>query len=60
MKIKINNQIKIKQVYEAVGGPYGSIEINKEIFKKIITSFFGEDVYENILNWSTVEEYRFI
>ena len=49
MKIRINNQIKIKQVHEPVGGPYGANEINKEILNKVIIPFFGKDVYEKTL-----------
>ena len=58
MKIKINNKIQIKQVHEPVGGPYGSNEINKEIFKKVIIPFFGEDTYNNTINNSTGEDYK--
>ena len=49
MKIRINNRIKIKQVHEPVGGPYGANEINKEIINKVIIPFFGKDVYEKTL-----------
>lgn len=58
MKIRINNQIKIKQVHEPVGGPYGANEINKEILKKVIIPFFGEDVYEKTLIKSKEECYE--
>ena len=58
MKYKINNRIQIKQVHEPVGGPYGSNEINKEIYKKIIIPFFGEEVYNTTLqNSKEGEEY---
>ena len=58
MKIRINNQIKIKQVHEPIGGPYGSNEINKEIVKKVIIPFFGEDIYKKTLESSTGEDYK--
>ena len=58
MKIKINNQIKIRQVHEPVGGPYGSNEINKEILNKVIIPLFGKDVYEDTLKNSTGEYYK--
>ena len=57
-KIKINNQIKIKEVHRSVGGPYGSNEINKEIIKKVIKPLFGEDTYKNTLESSTGEDYK--
>ena len=49
MKIRINNQIKIKQIHEPVAGPNGANEINKEILNKVIIPFFGKDVYEKTL-----------
>ena len=58
MKIRTNNKIKIKEVHEPVGGPYGANEINKEIFKKIIIPFFGKDVYENTLKTCKGEDYK--
>jgi len=58
MKIKMNNQIKIRQVHEPVGGPYGSNEINKEILNKVIIPLFGKDVYEDTLKSSTGEYYK--
>jgi hypothetical protein len=58
MKIKINNQIKIKQVHKPVGGPYGSNEINKEIYNKIIIPLFGEDAYKKTLESCVGEYYK--
>jgi molecular chaperone DnaK (HSP70) len=58
MKIKRNNQVRIREVHRPVGGPYGSNEINKEIIKKVIKPLFGEDTYKKTLESSTGEDYK--
>ena len=58
MKIKINNQVKIKEVHKPVGGPYGSNEINKEIIKKDIKPLFGENAYNETLESYTGKDYK--
>ena len=58
MKIKINSQIKIKEVYRPVGGPYGSNEINKKIIEKVIKPLFGEDIYKKTLESYNGDSYE--
>lgn len=44
------NDNKITEKYQAIGGPYGSDEIDKEIFNILIGKLFGFGDYKTLKN----------
>ena len=45
---KINSQGKINEIYRPIGGNYGSDEINKQFFDKVIYQLFGIKDYNTL------------